>query len=121
MYEIPNFDPTLDMRVRFQGQPAVDTGGPRRQMFTSVFTTFATSTDLNLFEHDGQFLRPQYSVQNVMSNLMVILGKMIAHALALEGLGFPYLSCCSILQLRIRRKHFNTLDLMMLAHMCKSC
>ena len=94
-YKVPNFDPTLDMRVRFQGQPAVDTGGPRRQMFTSVFATFATSTDLNLFEHDGQFLRPRYSVQNVMSNLMVILGKMIAHALALEGLGFPYLSCCN--------------------------
>ena len=37
-YKVPNFDPTLDMRVRLQGQPAVDTGGPRRQMFTSVFT-----------------------------------------------------------------------------------
>ena len=61
-------------------------------MFTSVFTTFATSTDLNLSMMDSFF---GHDIQNVMSNLMFILGKMIAHALALEGVGFPYLSCCN--------------------------
>ena len=84
-YKVPNFDPTLDMRVRFQGQPAVSV--PHRQMFTSLFTTFAMSTDLNLFQHDGQFLWPWYCVQNVVPNLM-----MIAHALALKGIGFI---CCN--------------------------
>ena len=47
-YKVPNFDSTLDMQVRFQRQPAVNTGGLHRQMFTSVFTTFAMFTDLNL-------------------------------------------------------------------------
>ena len=93
-YKLPSFDPTLDVRVRFRDQPAVDTGGPRRQMFTSAFAAFATSPNLNLFEQDGRYLRPRYSVQNVMSNLMFILGRMIAHALVLEAIGFPYFSCC---------------------------
>ena len=84
-YKVPNFDPTLDMRVRFQGQPAVSV--PCRQMFTSLFTTFAMSTDLNLFQHDGQFLWPWYCVQNVVPKLM-----MIAHALVLKGIGFI---CCN--------------------------
>ena len=42
-YKSPQFDPRKSFTVRFCGQPSVEVGGVRRQMFTNVFTEFITS------------------------------------------------------------------------------
>ena len=42
-YKSPQFDPRKSLRVRFRGQPSVDVGGVRRQMFTNVFAEFIIS------------------------------------------------------------------------------
>ena len=94
-YKSPSFAPKLKLKVRFRGQPGVDVGGVRRQMFTNVFTEFISSNRISLF-YQGKFnLIIRYSVQNVLSGLMTILGRLIAHATVLEGIVFPYLSKAS--------------------------
>ncbi len=92
LYKSPHFNFCSDLRVRFRNQPAVDTGGVRRHLFTDVFRLVATSSAIGLFEGELPCVHFRYSVQNVMSSLAEIVGKMIAHALILEGIGFPYLS-----------------------------
>ena len=67
-------------------------GGVRRQMFTNVFCEFISSKQISLFQEGPFNLIIHYSVQNVLSGLMVILGRVIAHAIVLEGIGFPHLS-----------------------------
>jgi len=34
-YKSPEFDPNKPLRIRFENQPAIDAGGPRRQFFTA--------------------------------------------------------------------------------------
>ena len=44
------FDPHSSVRMCFMGQPAVDTGGVRRQVFSQFFETVAFSDRLCLFD-----------------------------------------------------------------------
>ena len=82
------------IRVSFVGQPAVDSGGVRRQFFNDSIEKFAFSSDLNLFVGSPFRLRPRHSTQIIISGTMKIIGRLIAHAILLEGIGFPYLSPC---------------------------
>ena len=91
-YKSPQFDPRKSLRVRFRGQPSVDVGGVRRQMFTNVFAEFIISKHVCLFQQGSFNLVIHYSVQNVLSGLMIILGKIISHTIVLEGIGFPHFS-----------------------------
>ncbi len=91
-YKSPDFNPKRNLKVRFYDQPGVDAGGVRRQMFTNVFCEFISSKQISLFQEGPFNLIIHYSVQNVLSGLMVILGRVIAHAIVLEGIGFPHLS-----------------------------
>ncbi len=84
LYKSPQFNFCSDLRVRFMNQPAVDTGGVRRQLFTDTFRLVATSSRICLMEGELPAVHFRYSVQNVMSGLAEILGKMIAHAIVLE-------------------------------------
>ena len=67
-------------------------GDVRRQMFTNVFDEFMSSKHITLFQKGPFSLIIHYSVQNVLSGLMVILGRIIAHAIVLERMGFPHFS-----------------------------
>lgn len=50
LYKRSDFDPYRPVRVSFNGQLAVDTGGVKRQFFSNLFEKFVESTDLRLFE-----------------------------------------------------------------------
>lgn len=89
------FEAFCPVRVNFIGQPAVDSGGPRREFFTRLFQEFAYSTQglaANLFEGEEGRLLPPYSISTVCSGVMKVIGKMIAYSIVQCGVGFPFLS-----------------------------
>ena len=49
---------------------------------------------MNLFVGSPFRLRLRHSTQIIISGTMKIIGRLIAHAILLEGIGFPYLSPC---------------------------
>ena len=49
-YKGNGFDPSRPIRVYYNGQPAIDTGGVKRQFFTDMFEKFVTSPELKVFE-----------------------------------------------------------------------
>ena len=86
-------DMSRPIRVYLDDQPAIDMGGVRRQFFNDVFEYFTiSSSHIQLFEGPINFLRPVYSPEARSSGLLKALGKMVAHGISLEGIGFPYLS-----------------------------
>ena len=82
----------LPIRVVFNGSPVIDTGGVRRQVFSDVFQHFAENKYVQMFEGPPHFLRPICSAESRSSGMLKVLGTMIAHTIAQDGLGFPYLS-----------------------------
>lgn len=91
-YKRESFDPRVPLSIQFEGQPAIDAGGPRRHFFSQFLKEFATLPSLNLFEGPSNYLRPKYTPQNVVTGMFKTLGKILSHSLVLEGIGFPYLS-----------------------------
>jgi len=82
------FDPTKPLRVSINDQPAVDTGGIRRQFFTDLLDYFSDKDTHSIFIGDRHRLRPHHSPQ--LLPLIKILGIIIAHSLVQGGPGFPY-------------------------------
>lgn len=94
-YKRKDFDPSAKLRVTITNEPAVDTGGVRRQFFSVAFRQLAypsLSTSRCIFEGSPFRLRPAYRASNLSSGVLKIVGMMIAHSLLLDGQGFPYLS-----------------------------
>ena len=89
-YKHPSFDLSAPIRVRFNNQPAIDTGGVTRQFFTDVLSKVARDDPFQLFVGESTRLRPAYSPQ--ILSLMNIMGMIISHSLVLEGPGFPFLA-----------------------------
>ena len=83
-----------EVRICMRGQPAIDTGGVRRQFFSVVFKTLAHSEKFSMFDGPGDRLRPAFRMSNLSSGMFRVLGQMVAHSLILDGQGFPYLSEC---------------------------
>ena len=80
------------IRVILDEQPAIDTGGVCRQVFSDVFTLFANNKHFRLFEGEPCSLRPVHSANCRSSGLLKVFGTMVAHSIAQDGVGFPYLS-----------------------------
>ena len=85
----------LDRRVRvcLDGAPPIDTGGVRRQVFTTVFSEFADNThNYALFEGPSSYIRPSYNSESRGSGIFKALGSMVGHSILQDGNGFPFLS-----------------------------
>ena len=80
------------VRVILDEQPAIDTGGVRRQVFSDVFALFATNKHFRLFEGQPCSVWPVHSADVRSSGMLKVFGTMIAHSVAMDGVGFPYLS-----------------------------
>ena len=70
------------------GEPALDTGGVRRQVFSEVFETVAFSDRLG----PPNTRRPVFRISSLSAGMMRLLGRMIGHSIILDCQGFPYLS-----------------------------
>jgi len=95
IYKDPKFDPIRPLIITFTNQPAVDTGGPKREFYTQLFHGIVTSDGSVLpimFEGAEGRLMPSYNSSVVYSGMMKVIGKIIAHSIVQCGVGFPYLS-----------------------------
>ena len=96
IYKNPRFDETRPLRITFTDQPAIDTGGPRREFFGQVFANLAdfdkNSGFFQLFEGPPTRLVPVYNARIAFSGLMKCVGRIIAHAIAQCEIGFSRLS-----------------------------
>jgi len=57
-YKAVTFDPSRPLRVSFLNQPALDTGGIRRQFFTDVLDEIAFKDPHSMFMGDKHHLHP---------------------------------------------------------------
>lgn len=92
LYKGREFDPSQPVRVVFKDQPAVDSGGPRKEIYSLVYEQLASSTVYKLFEGQAGRLMPFYNASTVFSGMMKTLGKMIAHSIVQCGIGLPVFS-----------------------------
>ena len=91
-YKGPRYDPHCGIRVSLCGQPAIDTGGVRRQVYSQVFERVAFSDRLCLFDGPLDRRRPAFRISSLSAGVMRLVGRMIGHSILLDRLGFPYLS-----------------------------
>ena len=80
------------IRIRLNGQPAIDTGGVRCQVYTSTLEKFSENHPFKLFDGPPNSLRPYYSAQTRCSGMFKVLGSIVGHSIFQDGIGFPYLS-----------------------------
>ena len=71
----------LQSCVTLDGQPPIDTGRVRWQVYTTVFNAFASNQLINLFEGPIHHVRPVCSSEARSSGLLKILGGIIAHSI----------------------------------------
>ena len=83
--------PTVDIVV-LGSQPPVDTGGVRRQLYSTVFAEFAENKHIRLFDGPVNHRRPVCTAEARASGLFKVLGMMVAHSICQDGIGFPYFS-----------------------------
>lgn len=91
-YKSPRLDVTKQLRVQITGQPVVDVGGVRAQLYTTVLDSFSQNRRIKLFDGPTRRLRPHYSAQSRSSGLFKVLGTMVGHSLVQDGIGFPFWS-----------------------------
>ena len=80
------------IRICLNGQPAIDTGGVRCQLYTTVLQQFSENEPLKLFEGPPNSLRPYYSAATRCSGMFKVLGSIVGHSIFQDGIGFPHLS-----------------------------
>lgn len=90
-YKNRSFDKKAGIRISIRGQPAVDTGGIRRQFFSVVFRKLALGST-GIFDGPPNRLRPAYKTSMLTSGTLSTIGTMIAHSFLLDGQGFPFLA-----------------------------
>ena len=87
-YKDPTFNPTKRLRVLYQGQPAVDTGGVIRQFFSQLLQVICEM----FFKGTSLYKSPVYSADVVASGMMKYIGTIIVHSILHCGPGFPIFS-----------------------------
>ena len=70
------------------GQSAIDAGGPLRHFFTLVSQKVA----VKFFEGSSKQLLPKVDANTMLSEVFVVVGKIIAHSIVYGCNGFPFLS-----------------------------
>lgn len=80
-YKGQNFDPKKVLKIRYQNEPANDTGGVQRQLFTDLFELLENGTNglPPLFVGEPGHKLPTSDPSIAGSDLMTTVGKIIAH------------------------------------------
>ncbi len=89
-YYKESFDATVPLSLHFKVSRPWMQVGHSREFFSAVLQQLATPTSLALFEGSNKCRRLRYCPQTVLTGLSKLAGRMVAHAIALEGIGFPY-------------------------------
>eukprot|EP00794_Sanderia_malayensis_P004249 gene4249-4814_t len=93
-YYKSDIDPTVKLQVQYKGQAAIDTGGVLRQFFSDVFTQMVCGEDdlPPLFEGPENHKLPVHNAGTVLSGVLELVGKIIAHSIAQVGVGPNFLA-----------------------------
>ena len=91
-YKSPSFDPTWPLRIQFTGQPAVNTGGVKREFFTQLKEQFISGEHFSMFEGPANRLLFKYNHQCLGAGIPKMLGTIISHSLVHLCGGFPHLA-----------------------------
>ena len=91
-YKNDRFNKAAYVKISMKRQPGIDTGGIRRQFFSTVLADIALSRSVKVFDGPIHRLRPSFRASNLSSGLLSTIGAMIGHSLLMDGYGFPYLS-----------------------------
>ena len=65
-YKAVAFDPTRPLHISLLNQPALDTGGIRRQFFTDILDQFASRDPHSMFQGNKHRLRPAVLPETVI-------------------------------------------------------
>lgn len=95
-YKDGDFDHNIKLSVTFKGQAAVDTGGVTRQFYTNVFDQMTTGCEEipPMFEGKERRMLPVHNAGFLLSGLMEIVGKIMAHSIIQVGVGFAAMAPC---------------------------
>ena len=88
LYKSKKLDVTKRLRVSLHQQPVLDTGGVRRQLYSCVYNNFISNRYIRLFDGPEHYRRPVSSAEARSSGLFKVLGAMISHSVAQDGIGF---------------------------------
>ena len=91
-YKGPKYNLIPALTVCLSRQPAIDTGGVKRQVFFQVSERIAFSEYLELFDGPLGRRRPAFRISSLADGVMGLVGRMIGHSVVLDNIGFPYLS-----------------------------
>jgi hypothetical protein len=85
-----SFDFGKPLKVTFDGEPAIDGGGPKRELFTiAICALLSHSATPRLFEgRNGRFL-PMHNTDALRTNLFKVAGRIVASSILQGGPGFP--------------------------------
>lgn len=89
-YKSSRFNPHSIVRISIEDQPAIDTGGIRRQFYSDAFIKLSNNEDL--FERTESGVLPVFRQSTLSSGLFTTIGKLIGHSIVMDGQGFPYMS-----------------------------
>lgn len=87
-----SFDFSKAIKITFEGEPAIDGGGPLREFFTILMRTLLSSTSIRLFEGRGSCFLPIHNTDALRSNLFKIAGRMVTSSIIHGGPGLPIFS-----------------------------
>ena len=90
LYKSNKLSPFTVVRVVIENQPAIDTGGVRRQLYNDALIRIANNEDL--FETTDNGVRPVFRQSTLSSGIFTTVGKLIGHSIVMDQQGFPYLS-----------------------------
>lgn len=91
-YKGPMFRPQQPLRVSYLGQPALDSGGVKRQMYTDLFKEMVVDNRFKVFEGPSNRLLFHYNQTALTCGLYKMLGQMTAHSICQGCGGFPNLA-----------------------------
>lgn len=91
-YKGPRFQPNQPLRITYIGQPAIDSGGVKRQFYTDLFLQLISQNQFRLFQGPANRLLFHYDQTALSCGLFRMLGQMIAHSICQGCGGFPYLA-----------------------------
>ena len=84
------FDFTKPLKIPFEGEPAIDGGGPKREFLTILLRELLSlSPCIRLFEGRGNIFLPMHNADALRSNLFKVAGRMVASSVIQGGPGFP--------------------------------
>ena len=79
--------------VCFEGEAAVDGGGPGREYFALLLQSFLSPfTHVKLFERTSFTVQPLHNTNALRASMFKVVGEMVAASIVNGGTSFPYLS-----------------------------